>query len=62
MSEKSVIQMDNSQTIALELTNRIVAKEKMGESSEDFRKDYLNLYAECLDAARGSRMYPKNQS
>lgn len=52
MSEKN----DNTpEYVAYLLTRDVSSSEDLRDHSENFRKDYLDLYAECLNAATAQR-------
>ena len=44
-----------SQNVALELCLNISDSLDLRDKSDDYRKDLLDLFAECLDAANGNR-------
>lgn len=41
--------------VAFLLTQEIASTEDLRDHSENFRKEYLDLYAECLKATTGAR-------
>lgn len=43
--------------VALQLAQNIVAAEGIDQNNPHFRKAILDLYAECLDAVSGNRVY-----
>jgi hypothetical protein len=52
MAEKNVIEnVGSKEYVALELTRHIASKEELWDKAKDFRKEYLDLYTECLKAA-----------
>ena len=58
MSEKTIMLPAAREEVALKLTTVIWGREyegKFKESGKDFRKFYLDLYAECYQAASGYR-------
>lgn len=55
MSEKSELKIASSESIAYELTHEIANKEKLFNRIETYRKEILDLYAECLEATNGHR-------
>ncbi len=46
---------NSSETVALQLCQDISATLVLQDRSEDYRKDLLDLYAECLEATKGKR-------
>jgi hypothetical protein len=52
MSDNVKLQIESAESVALTLANRVAEKEDLYTKS-DFRKNYLDLYAECLKATKG---------
>lgn len=61
MNETIVKQADSPEAVALELTTRIANKEKLGSQAKDYRKEYLDLYAECLEATQNNRVFARDK-
>ncbi len=55
MSEKTELQVSTKESVALELTMYIANKEELYNDKESYRKNLLDLYAECLRATNDSR-------
>ncbi|MFQ3189859.1 MAG: hypothetical protein ACI936_000985 [Paraglaciecola sp.] len=55
MSEKSKVKIESAESVALELAIRIADIEKLASDSSTYRQKSLDLYKECLEAARGHR-------
>jgi len=59
MAESAKLQIDSKESIALDLMARIATHEKLGANTKNYRKDLLDLYAECLEATSNRRSYSK---
>ena len=59
MTEKSELKIESCESVALGLTIHIALKEQMGNSNngDSYRKGFLDLYAECLNASMGRRNF-----
>lgn len=55
MSENVKIETTNKEDVAYKLTMDIAGREKLYENQKNYRKELLDLYAECLYAASGYR-------
>lgn len=55
MSEQTELKIASSESVALELAKDISYKEELDNNSSSYRKNFLDLYAECLVAAKGFR-------
>lgn len=55
MSEKTELQVSTKESVALELTMYIANNEELSNDKESYRKNVLDLYAECLYATNGFR-------
>lgn len=55
MSEQTELKIASSESVALELAKDISYKEELDNDSSSYRKNFLDLYAECLAAAKGYR-------
>ena len=54
MSDQHDLTIASAESVALKLTREIATSEKLFQE-DDYRKKYLDLYAECLVATRGRR-------
>ncbi len=57
MAEKLKFDSGCKERVAMEIANHIGDREEMYKEKENFRKMYLDLYAEVLDAVEGRRDY-----
>ena len=64
MTEKIELKTSSIQDVALKLTETIASSENLyaNKKDTDFRKKYLDLYAECLDAVTGNRKYSEDKN
>lgn len=46
MTDKTLLKVETAESVALELVGKIATKVDLSKKSDDFRKDYLDLYAE----------------
>lgn len=53
MSEKTELKIASKESVALQLANDIASRESMWDKSQNYRKDFLNLYVQCYMAASG---------
>ena len=60
MTEKCELKIESRESVAHKMTIQIALKEQMGNSNngDSYRKDFLDLYDECLDASKGLRLRP----
>ncbi len=60
MTEKCELKIESCESVALGMTIHIALKEQMYKSNngDSYRKDFLDLYDECLDASKGLRLRP----
>ena len=55
MSEQVELEVASKESVALALAKEIKYREDPDNKKGDFRKNYLDLYAECLEATKGNR-------
>ena len=57
MTEKCELKIESRESVAHKMARDMALKEQMGNSNNgySYRKDFLDLYAECLDASMGRR-------
>jgi hypothetical protein len=55
MAEKTELNVASRESVALQLTMGIAAKEKLSNDSSTYRKKLLDLYSECLTATMAQR-------
>lgn len=57
MTEKVEIKSSSAESVALKLAERIVQAENLSNEDPEFRKKYLDIYAECLKATKFRRTF-----
>ncbi len=55
MSEQSELKIASKESVALEMATDIAGREKFHDDSSTYRKKFLDLYVECLEATNGYR-------
>lgn len=60
MSEKTELNVASKESVALELARQISSQENLHYNKDTYRKEYLDLYAECLEATHGRRSTSQN--
>ncbi|MCZ2722209.1 hypothetical protein O1D97_11310 [Marinomonas sp. 15G1-11] len=55
MSDKVDLKVASKESVAFELAQDIAIKEKLHEDPALYRKRFLDLYVECLNATTGFR-------
>lgn len=57
MTDNTQLKVKTAESVAFELANRISNKEGLDKNAETFRKEFLDLYAECLQATKNNRVF-----
>lgn len=55
MSEKFELNVECKESVALQMARDIASREEMYKEKQDFRRKFLDLYAECLEATSNQR-------
>jgi len=55
MSDQVELNVASKESVALELTKFIAHKEGLSSTDQEYRKKFLDLYNECLQATNNNR-------
>lgn len=55
MSDKAELNIECKESVALQIAREIAVQEELYRDKPNFRKKFLDLYAECLEATHQQR-------